>query len=175
MTTPTAEQDRATPVPAWTRALDEPGRRAWPRPTDEERRRARRAGYVGSILVNLLLLYAADHLLDWRVAFVTPAWADVLWAVDLSLQASIVANALFLVYDAGWFRRLVEVVAIGCALVAGYQLYALFPFDFGAWDALARLGLLGVVLALAIALVVVAVLTLVEVVAGALRAGTGAT
>jgi hypothetical protein len=151
-------------------ALNDPSERRWWLPTPEARRRGREVGSVASILINFGLLYAAHNLLAWRVSFVTPAWADVLWAIDLSLQASIVANALFLVYDAGWFRHTLETLTIGCALVATYQLYALFPFELGRWDALARLGLLGMLLALAIALVVTAVIA---VVAGASRAIRG--
>jgi hypothetical protein len=61
---------------------------------------ARSGGYLLAIVINALLLYVVQHLVAWDVRFITPAWNDVLWAVDLSLQATIVANVLFLIYDA---------------------------------------------------------------------------
>ena len=36
----------------------------------------------------------------------TGDWVDVLWAVRLSLVASIAANAMCVAYDADWFRHL---------------------------------------------------------------------
>src|SRR5206468_9338394 len=34
-------------------------------------------GYVGSIVINALLLYAVGHLVDWQTGWITPAWSDV--------------------------------------------------------------------------------------------------
>jgi hypothetical protein len=164
MTTSTADVGRAAAPSGPAHGPDEG--RAWRRPTDGWRWEPRHAGYVASVVIDVLLLYAAHNLLAWGVAFVTPAWAEVLWAVDLSLQASIVANALFLVYDAAWFRNLAGVATTGTGLLAGYELYRVFPFELGRWSDLARLGLLAVLVALGIALVVVAVTALVEIAGG---------
>src|SRR5688500_17761140 len=102
-------------------------------------RNGRTAGYVGTIVVNAVLIYAARNLLAWDVPFVTPVWADVLWAVELSLYVAIVGAAVLLSYDAAWFRHLVEAVQGAFALQAGYWIWTLYPFDFGAFDELARL------------------------------------
>ncbi len=73
---------------------------------DELRAASRRSGFIGSIVVNALLLYAAHHVLDWQIPWFTAGWSDVLWAVDLTLETSIVVYALYLVVDARWFRSL---------------------------------------------------------------------
>ena len=62
-------------------------------------RTARSNGYVGSIVVNALLLYAVGHLGDWQIGWITSAWSDVAWALSLSVEVSLAANALFFLYD----------------------------------------------------------------------------
>jgi hypothetical protein len=111
----------------------------------------------------MVLLYAAQHVLEWNVPWITAEWSDVVWAVNLSLVVSIVGNGLLLVYDEQWFHRLIDFVTTGAALVAGYWMYVVFPFDFGGqWDALAHLVLGAVLLGLAVATVVIAVLAIAE-------------
>jgi hypothetical protein len=90
----------------------------------------RRAGYNAAIIINVVILYAAHHLLEWGVPFLTPSFNDVLWALTLSIGATIIANALFIVYDRTWFRHLAQLVLDGLALVSVYTLYRVFPFDF---------------------------------------------
>ena len=77
-----------------------------PRRSDEFRDRTRTSGLIASIVVNGLLLYAAHHVLDWQIGWITARWSDVLWAVDLTLETSIVVNALYLMVNARWFRSL---------------------------------------------------------------------
>ena len=122
-------------------------------------RTARGSGYIGSIVVNALLLYAVGHLGEWQIGWITPAWSDVMWALSLSLEVSIAANALFLVYDHDWFRYPLLAACSLVALQAAYVLYVVFPFDFGiAWNDIARLGLLALILAIAIGTLVTVVL-----------------
>ena len=122
-------------------------------------RPVRSNGYVGSIVVNALLLYAVGHLGDWQIGWITSAWSDVVWALSLSLEVSLAANALFFLYDHDWFRYPVLAVCSLFALQAVYVLYAVFPFDFGfAWNDIARLALLALILAIGIGTLVTAVL-----------------
>jgi hypothetical protein len=124
---------------------------------------SRTSGYLVSILINMFLLYAAQHLLEWNVPRITPKWLDVVWAVSFSLTVSIVASALLLACDEQWFHRLIDVVTTGVALVVSYWIYLVFPFDLGAeWNSLAHLVLGAVLLGLAIATIVTAVLAITE-------------
>jgi membrane-associated HD superfamily phosphohydrolase len=118
----------------------------------------------------MILLYVVQHVVDWNVPWITPAWSDVRWAVNLSLTASIMANALFLAYDRAWFHRLVEVITTTLALLAAYWIYVVFPFDFGPqWTPLAYLVMMAVLFGLAIAAVVLSVLAIVELARAGLR------
>jgi hypothetical protein len=117
---------------------------------------ARRGGYMAAMIVNAIVLYAAHHVLEWGVPFITASFDDVLWALNLSIGATIIANALFIAYDAAWFRHLAQIVLDGLALLSVYTLYSVFPFDFeSAWlSDIVNIVLLLTMLAVAIALVV---------------------
>jgi len=65
----------------------------------------RRGCYATALVVNAVLLYSAHRLLEWGVPFLTPSFNDVLWALDLSLGATVLANAAFIAYDSAWFRH----------------------------------------------------------------------
>jgi hypothetical protein len=146
-----------TDLPRWARQVEDY--------TQPDRMRARGSGYLGSIVVNGLLLYAAHHLLDWQLGWITPAWSDVLWAVDLTLEVSMVANVLFLFIDSGWLRHVVGAISCAVAAVATAWVYAIFPLDFGsavANDA-ARFGLLGLTFGTAIAALVMVVLAILRI------------
>jgi hypothetical protein len=97
------------------------------------------------------------------VPFVTSAFADVLWAVDLSMTTTILANAVYLAYDAPWFRDLTQLGLSGLAFVVAALLYAVFPFDLGAatWNDLGHLALLLVMVALVLAMIVQAIVFLI--------------
>jgi hypothetical protein len=153
-------------APRWPRASDNYGGRV------VDRRAARASGLLGSIVVNAILLYAAHHVLEWQVGWITPAWSDVLWAVDLTLWGSIVANALFLSFDAAWFRNLAGAVSCALAVLATWWVYAVFPFDFGAaaTNDIVRLMVGLVMVATAIAVVVQSIMGVVDLVRAAIKA-----
>ncbi len=119
------------------------------------RKGSARLGYAIAVLVNIVLLYVFHHLLAWGVPFLTPAFSGVLWAVDLSLGASIAGNVLFLIYDRPWFKHLAQIVMSILAFVSAYVLYRAFPFAF-AWTWLTwavRVALLVGMLGLTIAVI----------------------
>jgi hypothetical protein len=136
----------------------------------EPREWGRTSGYIASIVIDMILLYVVQHVVDWNVPWITPAWSDVLWAVNLSLTASIVANALFLAYDRAWFHRLVDVITTALALLAAYWMYVLFPFDFDPqWTPLAHLVFAAMLFGLVIAVLVLSVVAIVELARAGLR------
>jgi hypothetical protein len=139
------------------------GRRRWER-SPEARRVGRRAGYVAAIVCNALFYFIVHNARAWGVPFLTPAFDDVLPAIEFSIAASMVGNALFIVYDARWFRHLGQAVLNTIALVVTGLIYRVFPFAFGApaWDAIASLTLLALMLALLIAVIVSAVQLVVD-------------
>jgi hypothetical protein len=132
----------------------------------------RRAGSVAAAICNAVLLWVSHQLLDWQwPRFLTPEFQDVLPIVSASFVATIVANLLFVAYDARWFTSLLNAVTSAISLTAGIRLLQVFPFDFSTyatdWSWLVRLVLVVGVIGTAVAVVVYTVRLLEE----AIRAG----
>ena len=140
-----------------TRATSsEPASARTPGPaTHEPGHGARRFGHLVTIVVSLALLYLANGLPNWNTPIITNDWPDVLWAVNLSLGATIVANLIFLAFDPWWFRESVQIALTGLSIIVLGTLYRVFPFDLGQarYDQLARLVLLVAILGVSIALI----------------------
>ncbi len=101
----------------------------WTSPT------TRRIGYVIAIGINAALLFVAQNILDWDVLpWLTAEWDDVLPIISVSLLASILANLIYVAYDAPWFKSLTQAIVAGIALAATIQLFRVFPFDFSAYE-----------------------------------------
>jgi hypothetical protein len=117
--------------PGWARGLTAQ-RQSWrPQPSAAVKVGARRAGYTVSIVVNAILLVLIHGLPNRWFPFVTDAFVDVRWALDLSLSATIVANAFFFAFDASWFRDLIQIALTALTLLVTVVFYRRFPFDFG--------------------------------------------
>ncbi len=114
------------------------------------------SGYIAAIVINIVLLFVFNNLLKWGVPFLTPAYSGVLWAINLSLGATIAANFLFLVYDAGWFRHLVQLALNVIALLVVFLIYSIYPFTFvaEAWSQWVRIGLIVVMAFIGIGIIV---------------------
>ena len=127
-----------------------------------DRPAGRRAGYVIAVLVNAVLLWLINVSPGWQtLSWITDRFADVVWVINLSLIASIVANAIYVAYDPPRFRAACQIVISLIGLGASVLLLQVFPFDFSAytlpWATVARV-------VLVIAIVGSAISVLVEVV-----------
>lgn len=116
-----------------------------PHPTTRDRTAGRRVGHVVAVLVNLLLLYLINVSPGWdAVPFLTGETVLVLGLVNLSLWASVVAEALYVVWDAVWLRALGDIVTMGISLAATVRIWQVFPFDLtSGWEMATRV-LLGI-------------------------------
>jgi hypothetical protein len=110
----------------------------------------RRIGYGAAAIACAVIWCLVNVAPGWAVvAFLTPQTEDVLWAVNLSLIASVAANLVYLAYDPVWFKAAGDMVTTAIGLVAALALWRVFPFDFSHysfnWALVAR-----IVLAIAI-------------------------
>lgn len=110
-----------------------------------------RSGYLGSVVVNAVILYLVNVAPGWHILpFLSPATPQVLGLVNASLVATIVANVVYVVFDSRPLRAIGGMVTTAIGLAAVLKIWHVFPFDFtGAsydWTLVAR-----VVLAVAIA------------------------
>lgn len=104
----------------------------------------RRAGYVAAAVVNLVLLWITNQLLDWGwPAFLTDDFEDLLPWVNASFLATIGVNLIWVWRDPAWFRHLGEAATNLISLVVAWRTWQIFPFDFSGysfdWELVARI------------------------------------
>lgn len=101
----------------------------------------RRAGYIGSIVVNLVLLWLINGWPGWEaVPFLTDRTVLVIGAVNASIIARVVADAVNVALDLPRPRALGDIVSIGFGLAALVQIWQVFPLDVigTGWETVAR-------------------------------------
>lgn len=86
--------------------------------------------YIVAIIFSLIFLYIFNNLLNWNVYFVTTAFNQVLWIINLSITATIIGNALLLLYNPVRFRHLIKLIINIISIIAVYYVYRVFPFEF---------------------------------------------
>jgi len=98
---------------------------------------ARRTGYGLAVVFSTAMLIVLNAAPGWQaIPFVTSDTTQVLWLVNLSIAAGIVANATYLVYDPPWLKSLGDLVTTGIGLAAAIRVWQVFPFDLSAgWSA----------------------------------------
>lgn len=103
---------------------------------------ARRFGYLVAIAVNATMLYLVNRSPGWEaVPFLTPSTTQVIDIVNASILASVVANLVYLVWDADWVRALGDVATTSIGLTALVRIWQVWPLEFDAgtpWDLVAR-------------------------------------
>jgi hypothetical protein len=107
----------------------------------------RRFGYVVTILINVVVLYVANNIVAWGwFPWLTADFDEVLPYISIAILASIVVNAIYILYDDAWFKSICETISLVLSLIANVQLLRVFPFDFSAyqwnWDAIVRVVLI---------------------------------
>ena len=119
----------------------------------------RRIGYTVAILVNLLVFGFINVWPGWE-AFdvVTPAAADVVPLVNLSIGAAILVNVVYLFADGVRIKALGEMVTATFTVVVSLAVLDVFPFNFSGyafpWEWLIRFVLIIAVIGSAISLLV---------------------
>jgi len=96
-------------------------------------RSARRAGYLLSVAINLVLIWLVNVEPGWEaLAFLTAEFSRVVGFVNLSLLVGAVVNLGYVLADPQWAKRLGDAVTAAIALGVLLQLLTVFPFDLGA-------------------------------------------
>ncbi len=104
--------------------------------SDSVRRRqrshaSRRGGYLVSSAINGVLLYLLNAHPGWQsMSFLTPATAQVIGLVNLTLWAGIAANGVYFVADPPPLRAAGDLVTLTIALVTTVRVWDVFPFAF---------------------------------------------
>jgi hypothetical protein len=97
---------------------------------ERNREKEQKSEYIAAIIVNLIFLYVVNNLLNWHIYFITNAFNEVLWIINLSIVVSIIGNGLLLVYSPERFRHVVKIFINIISFIAVYVVYQVFPFNF---------------------------------------------
>ncbi|NNC40988.1 MAG: hypothetical protein HKN95_09885 [Acidimicrobiia bacterium] len=103
----------------------------------------RRFGYLIAIALNAAFLVLVNNLLEWDLSpWLTDDFELALPLISAALIATIVVTAIYMFFDARWFKSLTQIGLAGISLAATLRLYRVFPFDFSAyefpWNTVAR-------------------------------------
>ena len=123
------------------------------------KRTTRRIGYGVTIVVNAVTLVIANNILDWGwFGWLTEDLNDVLPLINLSLVASMVANAAYFAKDTPGFKGILELIVNGISLIVVIRLLQVFPFDFSeyssGWETATRSILIVAIVGISLALLV---------------------
>ena len=123
---------------------------------DEKENNPKKSEYIGAIVVNIILLYIFNNLLNWHVYFITSALNEVLWVINLAIIATIIGNILFLIFNPELFRHVVKIILNILAVTAVYSIYSIFPFNFSSFliDWSVTIALIFVIAGIAIATII---------------------
>jgi len=100
---------------------------------------ARRVGYGFGMLVGLVGLFLINIWPGWEsLSFLTADTTKVLWLVNASLIAGVVADLVYARYDPPWLVALGGVVTTAIALAALIRIMQVFPVDSAAGTSTAR-------------------------------------
>lgn len=106
----------------------------------------RRFGYLISIVINFIMMYAANNLISWNTPYLTGRFSECLWAINLSLSAVIFAHFIFMVFDPKWFRSFMKSLTNVFSLISVYVFRQVFPLDLS--ESMMRTANLGLVILL---------------------------
>lgn len=113
-------------------------------------------GYFVTMIVNAALIYVFNNLLKWNIPYLTSAFEGCLWAIQLSLGATIFVNFLYIFYDVGWFHNLMQAIENVFSWISIYIIYTIFPFDLPApiWEQGLKIAFIVILVAIPIGILV---------------------
>jgi peptidoglycan/LPS O-acetylase OafA/YrhL len=97
---------------------------------ERNREKEQKSEYISAIIVGLIFLYVVNNLLNWHIYFITNSFNEVLWIINLSIIATIIGNALLLLYSPERLRHVVKIIINIISFIAVYIVYKVFPFNF---------------------------------------------
>jgi hypothetical protein len=113
-------------------------------PTHRPTPTTRRFGYLVAVLINAVLLYAANVSPGWEaVPFLTADTVLVMGLVNASIIVNLAANAAYVITDPPWFKAMGTVLTSAVGFLAAVRIWQVFPFDFDSsafdWALVARI------------------------------------
>jgi hypothetical protein len=91
-------------------------------------REQHRSEFIASIIINLIIWYIANNIVNWNLSFISPIFTEVLGILNLLLISTILINFIFIFYHPGWFRNMLRIVIDILGIITAYTFLTVFPF-----------------------------------------------
>lgn len=99
--------------------------------TGQRARPARNARYLLVCTASLAVWYGLNFWPGWQsIPVLTAATDNVISLVNLWLLATAVSSAVYIVFDAAWFKSACQILVTATGVAAAARVYVEFPFDF---------------------------------------------
>jgi len=140
--------------------LEEQEKTYWKRHRRRRKKTISKKRYFWAIFFNLIFWYVFTHFPVWNVPFISKNFETVLPLLKLSLGVAIFGNFWLLFTEEKKSINLIKIVKDFFWLIFIYRLYVVFPFEFSyisqtpLADQALRIGLIGSVIGLGVALIV---------------------
>ncbi len=107
------------------------------------KRGGRRFGYGVAVAINVVMLVAVQHILDWGwLPFLTDQFARLVPWISFGLLVTIAANLVYTFDDGARVKSTGQIVVNLISISVTYQVLRIFPFDFSgttfAWEVVVR-------------------------------------
>ena len=114
-----------------------------------------RSGFIAAIIINVIIYFIVNNLLNWNLSFISPTFVEVLGILNLLIISTILINFIFLFYQPSWFRNMLHVITDILSIIMLYTFLRVFPFILNDFFALVVtilivLGILGAIIGLII-------------------------
>ena len=96
----------------------------------EKEKNSKKSQYIGAIIVNIILFYIFNNLLNWHIYFITNALNEILGVINIAITATIIGNIILIIFNPEWFRHIIKIILNIFAFTAVYSIYSIFPFNF---------------------------------------------
>ncbi|GMU59476.1 MAG: hypothetical protein AMXMBFR34_12390 [Myxococcaceae bacterium] len=98
----------------------------------------RGAARGATIVITAVWMVVVNAQEAWRPllgGLVTPAFTQVLWAINLACAVQMFTCAVLLVHEARWLQRLADAANAAAAVVSALVFWRVFPLELSGWGA----------------------------------------
>ncbi len=144
-------------MPDWAKKIENWGDHFWDKKdlSSKKEKEPKRSAYVAAIVVNVILVFVFNNLLNWHIPWLTSEFIIPLWVFNVSFGATILFNIIFLIYNEKWLRTLSQLLLNVISLAVISTLYEIFPFSLSTThEGWARIALIVMLIGILIAIIV---------------------
>lgn len=87
-------------------------------------------GYLGNIVIYLILIFIASNLYYWNTPHLTVTYNSVVPILLYIFLSSVIANIIYIFYNHDWIKSMIQALLFLAIVYFIYKLLMVYPFDF---------------------------------------------